>query len=270
MVDAGEDMSTTLERETKIEHIPGIKQPEATALAETQHKALLHTLYLLDDAQWAAPTDCEGWSVKDIASHLCGWAESLTSLKETRKQVGEAVRRRKELGNILDAQNQVQADAGKKISTAELLLRMEEVLPRMLKRRAGLGRYGRYVPIWGPPFGFSNLGYLANVIFTRDWFMHRIDIARATSTELELGSNEARIVADIVREWGRGGSEDVRLELTGPAGGAYVAGHMPHTKLTADAVEFCRYLAGRADASVVDATGDQGVAGRRLTAKVPF
>ncbi|HEY7875297.1 MAG TPA: maleylpyruvate isomerase family mycothiol-dependent enzyme [Actinomycetota bacterium] len=263
-------MTTTIARESQIAHIPGIRQPEATALAESQNKALLHTLYSLDDAQWDAPTDCEGWSVKDIASHIYGWAQSLTSLKETRRQVGEALRRRKELGNILDAQNQVQADAGRAMSNADLLLRMEEALPRMVRRRASWGRYGRYTPIYGPPFGLSNLGYLCNVIFTRDVFMHRIDVTRATGTELELGPDESRIVADIVREWGRGGSGDVRLELTGRAGGTFVAGSSPHTKLTGDAVEFCRFLAGRADASVIEATGDQSVARRRMAADVPF
>jgi hypothetical protein len=148
---------------------------------------------------------------------------------------------------------------------------MEETFPRMIKRQGRLGRFAKYLPIYGGPFfGISNLGYLTNVIFTRDTFMHRIDIARATGVELELGPNEARIVADIVREWGRGGSGDARLELSGPAGGNYVTGPAPHTKLTADAIEFCRFLAGRADASVVEATGDNGVARSRLAAKVPF
>ena len=269
MVD-GEEVSTGLAQETRIEDVTGIRQPEATAIAESQNRALLHTLYLLDDDQWAAPTDCDAWSVKDIASHIWGWAESLVSFRETRRQVGQALRRRKELGNILDAQNQVQAEAGRRISTAELLLRLEESLPRMVRRRAAMGRYGKYVPIWGPPFGFSNLGYLTNVIFTRDVFMHRIDIARATGTDLELGTFEQRIVADIAREWARGGTGPVRLELTGPAGGTYVVGPTPHAKLTADAVEFCRLLAGRADASVVQATGDPSITQRRMRAKVPF
>jgi uncharacterized protein (TIGR03083 family) len=262
-------MNTLLE-ETRVEDVPGITQPEATALAEAQNAALLHTLYSLEDEQWAAPTDCVGWSVKDIASHIHGWAEALVSFKEARRQVGQAFRRRRELGNILDAQNEVQAEAGRRISTAELLLRLEEALPRMVKRRAVLGRYGKYMPIWGPPFGVSNLGYLCNVIFTRDVFMHRIDIARATGTELDLGPSERRIVADIAREWGRGDGGPVRLELTGPAGGTYVAGSTPHAKVTADAVDFCRFLAGRADVSVVDGTGDRGVVEQRLEAKVPF
>ena len=136
MVDGEEEMSTQITNEVRIEGVSGIKQPEATALAEAQNRALLHTLYLLDDAQWAAPTDCVGWSVKDIASHILGWAESLTSFTDTRRQVGQAIKRRKELGNILDAQNQVQADSGRLIPTNELLLRLEEMLPRMVKRRA--------------------------------------------------------------------------------------------------------------------------------------
>jgi uncharacterized protein (TIGR03083 family) len=263
-------MSAPPTQEIRVEDVPGVKQPEATALAESQNRALLHTLYSLDDANWSAPTDCERWSVKDIAAHILGWAECLVSLKETRRQVGQAFRRRKELGNILDAQNQVQADAGRRMSTSELLLRLEEGLPRMVKRRAALGRHGRYVPIWGPPFGFSNLGYLCNVIFTRDAFMHRIDIARATGTELELGPSEERIVADIAREWGRANGGPVRLELTGAAGGNYVVGSSPHAKLTADAVEFCRYLAGRADVSVIEGTGDRDVVRERLKAKVAF
>lgn len=256
--------------ETRVEDILGIKQPEATALAESQNRAFLDTLYTLDDAQWAAPTDCEGWTVKDIASHVCGWAEVLVSFKEARTQVGGAFRRRKELGNILDAQNQVQADAGRRISTEELLLRLEEGLPRMVKRRAALGKWAKHTPIWGPPFGVSNLGYLCNVIFTRDVFMHRIDIARATGTELELGPSEQRIVADIAREWAREASGAVRLELTGAAGGMYVVGARPHAKLTADAVEFCRYQAGRADTSVFEATGDRAIVDRRLKVRVPF
>jgi uncharacterized protein (TIGR03083 family) len=256
--------------ETRADDVLGIKQPEATALAESQNRAFLDTLYPLDDAQWGAPTDCEGWTVKDIASHVLGWAEVLVSFKEARVQVGGAFRRRKELGDILDAQNQVQADAGRRISTQELLLRLEEGLPRMVRRRAALGRYAKHLPIWGPPFGFSNLGYLCNVIFTRDVFMHRIDVARATSTELELGPPEQRIVADIAREWARAAPGPVRLELTGPAGGVYVVGTTPHAKLTADAVEFCRYQAGRADVSVIESTGDRSVVERRLKVKVPF
>lgn len=263
-------MNVPVRQETRVEDVPGIKQPEATSLAEAQNRALLHTLYALDDEQWGAPTDCTGWTVKDIASHILGWAEALVSFRETRRQVGEALKRRKELGNVLDAQNQVQADAGRRISNSELLLRLEETLPRMVKRRAALGRYVKYAPIWGPPFGFSTLGYLTNVIFTRDVFMHRIDIARATGTELDLGPAERRIVADIAREWARGGNGPVRLELTGPAGGTFVVGMTPHTKLTADAIEFCRMLAGRADLSVVEHTGDPEVAKARMKAKVPF
>ena len=37
-----------------------------------QRRRLLATLAELDDAQWAAPSRCEGWSVQDVVSHLVG------------------------------------------------------------------------------------------------------------------------------------------------------------------------------------------------------
>jgi uncharacterized protein (TIGR03083 family) len=46
-----------------------------------QRRRLLATLAELDDAQWAAPSRCEGWSVQDVIAHLCGtnqfWAVSI-------------------------------------------------------------------------------------------------------------------------------------------------------------------------------------------------
>lgn len=257
-------------RETRVEDVPGIHQPEATDLASSQYDALMATLRTLDEAQWDAPTDCELWTVKDIAAHLCAWAELMTSFTEARRIVRAAFARRKELGNILDAANQTQVDARAALTTEDLLARMDDSLPKMLKVRARLGRYGRYVPLAGPPAGFYNLGFLANVIFTRDAFMHRIDIARATSAPLDLGAPEARIVADIVRDWLKRGSGDVRVVLTGAAGGVYVTGPGPHAELTADAVELCRFFAGRADRSVVAAVGDPSTVEARLAVPVTF
>ena len=256
--------------EIRIEDVPGIRYPEATPLARSQYDALLTTLRSLDEAQWNAPTDCELWTVKDIAAHLCAWAELITSFSEARRVVRAAFARRKEMGNILDAANQVQVDARSSLTTGELLARMDEMLPKMVKARRRLGRYGRYVPLAGPPAGFYNLGFLANVIFTRDTFMHRIDICRATGAPLDLGDSEKRIVADIVADWLRRGSGAVRVVLTGPAGGVYVAGSGARAEISADAVELCRFFAGRADRSVVATLGDTSTIEARLAVPVTF
>ena len=102
------------------------------------------------------------------------------------------------------------------------------------------------------------MGYLLDVILTRDPWMHRVDIARATGRELELTpEHDGRIVADVVAEWARRHGKPFTLTLTGPAGGEYVSGENGE-HITIDAVEFCRTLSGRATGTGL------------LTQEVPF
>jgi hypothetical protein len=102
------------------------------------------------------------------------------------------------------------------------------------------------------------LGYLLDAIYTRDTWMHRVDIARATGAELVLTpEHDGRIVADVVAEWARRHGRPFTLNLEGPAGGSFTTG-AGGEQITIDAVEFCRMLSGRA-------TG-----GGLLTQEVPF
>jgi hypothetical protein len=69
------------------------------------------------------------------------------------------------------------------------------------------------------------LGYLLETILTRDPWMHRVDIARATGRDLVLTpDHDGRIVADVVAEWARRHGQPFTLELTGPIGATYVNG----------------------------------------------
>jgi hypothetical protein len=93
------------------------------------------------------------------------------------------------------------------------------------------------------------LGYLIDTIYLRDLWMHRVDVARALSRHVELSaSHDGRIVANVVAEWARRHGRPFVLDLTGPAGGMYT--HDPGVpeaeRISVDAVEFCRTLAGRA------------------------
>jgi hypothetical protein len=89
------------------------------------------------------------------------------------------------------------------------------------------------------------IGFLLDTILTRDPFMHRIDICRATGVPLDLtADHEGHIVEDVVREWAARHGAPYRLELTGPAGGRWEkegSGEL----ITMDALEFCRAVAGR-------------------------
>ena len=76
--------------------------------------------------------------------------------------------------------------------------------------------------------------------------MHRIDICRAIGREPVLSpEHDGRLVADAVADWARRHGGPFALELTGPAGGTFHAGH-GGVGLRVDAVEFCRILSGRA------------------------
>jgi hypothetical protein len=87
--------------------------------------------------------------------------------------------------------------------------------------------------------------------FTRDVWMHRVDIARATGKTMELtAEHDGRIVADVVAEWATTHGQPFELRLDGPAGGAFRAGEGGET-VQLDAVEFIRVLSGRAEGTGV-------------------
>ena len=90
-----------------------------------------------------------------------------------------------------------------------------------------------------------SLGYLIDIIYLRDAWMHRLDTARATGAGLVLSADhDGRIVADVVSEWAGRHGQPFTLELTGEAGGVFISGEGGETTVI-DAVEFCCLLAGR-------------------------
>ena len=101
------------------------------------------------------------------------------------------------------------------------------------------------------------LGYLVDVIYLRDLWMHRVDLHQALGRPfVATAEHDGRIVADVVAEWARRHGEPFVLELTGAAGAAYTGGTRgpDAERLTMDAVAFCRTLAGRVPATGLLAT----------------
>ena len=69
------------------------------------------------------------------------------------------------------------------------------------------------------------IGYLTDIILTRDPWMHRADIARATGAAHVLDAgHDGAIVADVVAEWAARHGQPFTLELAGPAGGSFSGG----------------------------------------------
>lgn len=76
----------------------------------------------------------------------------------------------------------------------------------------------------GVPRGAA-FGSLADVIYNRDLWMHRVDIARATGKPLAATAAGAGVVAQVVRNLDRGWARPAfMLTLTGHAGAWQIAG----------------------------------------------
>ena len=96
-----------------------------------------------------------------------------------------------------------------------------------------------------------SFGFLLDVILTRDTWMHRVDVCRATGRAPELtAEHDGVVVADVVAEWAERHGRPYRLRLTGPAGGRWECGEAAAAEeLELDAVDFCRLLSGRGGGS---------------------
>ena len=82
-------------------------------------------------------------------------------------------------------------------------------------------------------------------LLTRDTWMHRVDVTRATGREMVLTSeHDGRIVVDCVLDWARKHDRPFNLVLSGLAGGRFEVGS-GGPDIEIDAVEFVRALSGR-------------------------
>jgi uncharacterized protein (TIGR03083 family) len=229
-----------------ITEVRPIDRDEMVGLATTEYDRLLVLLGELEPPAWDRPTVCDGWTVTDMVAHLLGAAEANASLVENARQVLRGRARIRDDGRpLVDGINDVQVDDRRHLSPAELQQRLAAVAPRAVRGRRRTPPPLRRVPVPGPLGDPITLGFLVDVAYTRDQWMHRVDIARATGRELELtGAHDGRIVADIVRDWAAAHGEAFELELTGSAGGQYHQG-TGGPQLTVDAVDICLAVSGR-------------------------
>ena len=238
-----------------------------TAAAE-EYERLLRLLRGLDGGQWRAPTDCAGWEVRDVVAHLAGAAAATASPRELVRQALHA-RRLGRHGDLVDRMNEIQIRERRALTPAELVDDLAAAAPRGLRARRRVPAPVLALPLpFGPPLGTRPLGYLMGRIYTRDAWMHRIDLARATGAPLELtAERDGAVVEDVVAEWAAVHGAGYELRLTGPAGGLWSRGTAgcggsagpagpghpagpaglghPAGALEVDAIEFARALSGR-------------------------
>ncbi|MGY1848191.1 maleylpyruvate isomerase family mycothiol-dependent enzyme [Blastococcus sp. SYSU DS1021] len=222
----------------------------AYRLAATEYERIVALLRQLDADDWSRPTDCPGWDVRAMAAHVLGMAEMAASVREMARQqrlAGKA-------GGGIDALTAVQVRAHADLDGPAVVAALEVTAPRALRGRRRLSRVAGQVKlpeeqVNGTVREFWRTGFLLDVVLTRDVWMHRVDVSRATGREPELTpEHDGVLVADVVAEWAGRHGRPYRLTLTGPAGGQWSAG-TDGEQLELDAVEFCRVLSGRGSAA---------------------
>jgi hypothetical protein len=137
------------------------------------------------------------------------------------------------------------------LSPHEITVEMAALIPSAVRGRAAvpaplrrLVRVPAQLPV-SEAWERWPLGFVTDVIGTRDVWMHRTDICAAVGVEPELtAEHDGRLVAAVVAEWGRRMGRPVQLDLAGPAGGAF-GDARAEASLALDAVRFCRLLSGR-------------------------
>jgi uncharacterized protein (TIGR03083 family) len=246
-------MITTAPSQPRTAALP---RETAMRLAATEYQRFADLLRALAPDDWAKPTECPGWDVREMAAHLLGMVEMAASIRENNRQLKLARRRG---GTFIDALTSLQVEERRDMTPAQITARFAARAPKaararrrapgFIRRRAmpDLQQIGGRDEAW-------TIGYLIDIILTRDPWMHRADIARATGAAHVLtADHDGVIVADVVAEWAARHGRPYALHLTGPAGGRWSSGN-GGAEIEADAVKFCRALSGRGRADGLLAT----------------
>ncbi len=222
---------------------------EVAQLAHIELQRFVELIETLTPSDWEQPTACTLWTVKDIVAHQAAHVIAGTRFTEFLSQFNSRnFRDYTARGmNSLDAANQRQVDLRAERTSAELIAEIKTNSERSLQGRQRFPWLLRLmqVPVPGHD-GRLSLGDLIDIIFTRDMWMHRLDICRATGRSMVLtAEHDGRINALIMRELGmtlQAKLKDaaVLYRLTGPAGGEWVLGgsKSPTASITMDTLDF--------------------------------
>jgi uncharacterized protein (TIGR03083 family) len=151
-----------------------------------------------------------------------------------------------------DAVNALQLAERAGKSPAELIAELKQVGPLAIQKWAHEFRLAKLVTIPHPVPGALSLRHLMWVIHSRDTWMHRLDLCRATGRPFEqTREHDGRInelvvrdaAAQLIKKLGR---RALTLSLTGMAGGIWQLGQGESlAELEMDALDFNIFASGR-------------------------
>ncbi len=239
----------SLSNVVSAERIPYTNADEAQRLMTEAFERLLSLLESLHADDWSKPTACTAWDVHDMVAHQAGGCLSGVSYREMLRQYSQMPQK----GQLPeDAINALQVGERKRMTPAELIEELRQTGPKAIHNWA----YGFHAIKWihAPHAvgGFMSLRYLMWVIHSRDTWMHRLDICRATNRPFEqTREHDGRIVELVVRDVAeklkkRLKGRAITLNLTGIAGGRWQIGNgAPAAEMEMDALDFNIFVSGR-------------------------
>ena len=192
-------------------------------LLDESWTALLELLESLEAADWDRPTDCPGWTVRDVVSHVLGterWllGEPVPDVDAT----GDHVR------NALGEFNERWVAVRRGRSGEETVTEFRDVTHRRLEMLRGMSEDELAAPTISP---IGEVPY-RDFMLVRVWdcVSHEQDVRRATGRPGGLDSDRARhavrfLARLLPRIVGKGGrapdGTHARFEIEGPAGGTW-------------------------------------------------
>lgn len=220
---------------------------EAMGLAETELGRMVDCLSGLSPSDWTRSTVCAPWDVRALASHVLAMAEAQASMRQFAHDFRAASKRKD--GKMIDAMTATQVRERSSMTPGAITDRLAVVAPRAVRARRRTPAPVRWAVRMkqDPPFEAERwkFGYLVDTIFTRDTWLHRLDIARATGEPMVLSAgHDGRLVGDVVAEWARRHGQRFSLRLSGPAGGSWLVGSGGET-IEMDALDFCWVVGSR-------------------------
>ena len=235
-------------------------------LSRTQ--ALLHDL---DPAEWLRPSDCAGWSVRDVVAHMIGENEELSRPTRLVRRIHAA---RRLAGPDGDGRSGAQIRDRAERSAEQLMAELAywggkatlaaERIPGPLHRMRG----SIFFPAArGAPE--NTIDYFIRVLMPREAWMHHTDIAIAAQRPVGVGAQDGEVARQVIRDLACAWSGPaVILDFSGPMGGRWSLGAgQPVAEVHSDPVSFVRLAAGRPGHQPV-ISGDGGTAAELLDTRV--
>jgi uncharacterized protein (TIGR03083 family) len=253
--------------------VPQTTPDRATILATAEYEALLALLRALSQDDWLRGTDCTGWTVRDVVAHVVGALDEGAHLPTFVRHALTAWRRYRRMP-MLDGINEAQIDDRRRWSGPQLVTDLAQLVAGGVHGRRRVPGLVRRIslPTGGPLPAGARLSYLFDVIYTRDAWMHRVDITRAVARPYESsaggGAVVEQVVRDLAQQWD---GPPLVLELRGPDGGRWTLGAgEPVATVVADAVEYCRVLSGRQGDPGYTVLGDPAARAALHAARIVF